>query len=59
MPEGAEFFGVGGVSCPDGRVCFAVGSFSTPTIGFATLVERRVGSRWSVMPTPNRRHPAQ
>jgi hypothetical protein len=48
-PEGAESAALSGVSCPDGPVCFAVGSSSVP----ATLAERRAGSRWSVMPTPN------
>jgi hypothetical protein len=56
---GAEFWGV---SCPSGPVCFAVGDSSaneTPVPGFppvrdvTTLVERRVGSKWSVMRTPN------
>ena len=54
--DGANF--VGGVSCPDGRVCFAVGESLGPPgpvleRDVATLAERRVGSSWSVMPTPN------
>jgi len=49
-PEGAASAGLSGVSCPNGPVCFAVGS-SSATPG--TLAERRAGSRWSVMPTPN------
>ena len=48
-PEGAESAALSGVSCPDGPVCFAVGSSSIP----GTLAERRAGSTWSVMPTPN------
>jgi hypothetical protein len=56
-PSGADSAELSGVSCPDGPVCFAVGSsLSHPTqftIATATLVERRVGSKWSVMPTPN------
>ena len=37
-------------------MCFAVGYSSHPdvsTTGTATLAERRIGSTWSVMPTPN------
>jgi hypothetical protein len=49
-PEGAASAALSGVSCPDGPACFAVGS-SSATPG--TLAERRVGSTWSVMPTPN------
>jgi hypothetical protein len=54
-PDGADDASFAGVSCPDARVCFAVGSFGVPSssIGFATLAERRIGSSWSVMPTPN------
>ena len=55
-PAGAETAGLSGVSCPDGPTCFAVGWFgipSIPSIGIGTLAERRVGSSWSVMPTPN------
>ncbi len=57
-PDGADGATFTGVSCPDGRVCFAVGeSFGPPDPFFArdigTLAERWDGSRWSVMPTPN------
>jgi hypothetical protein len=54
-PAGAGFTSFAGVSCPDVRVCFAVGKFGvpSPSIGFATLAERRLGSSWSIMPTPN------
>ena len=57
-PNGADGANFTGVSCPDGRVCFAVGeSFGPPGPNFvrdiATLAERWDGSRWSVMPTPN------
>jgi hypothetical protein len=52
-PEGADGAGFTGVSCPDGRVCFAVGAFGRSDRSSLTLAERRVGSRWSVMPTPN------
>jgi hypothetical protein len=48
LPSGA------GVSCPDVRACFAVGWFGVPSnLSFFTLAERRIGSSWSVMPTPN------
>jgi hypothetical protein len=59
-PAAAEAAGLSGVSCPDGPVCFAVGWFgipSIPRIGIGTLAERRVGSSWSVMPTPNPTQP--
>jgi hypothetical protein len=56
-PAGAESARFAAVSCPDGPVCFAVGSFVShpaPTTQVtATLAERRIGSTWSVMPTPN------
>jgi hypothetical protein len=48
-PQGAESAALSGVSCPDGPACFAVGGSSTTP---GTLAERRVGSTWSVMPTP-------
>ena len=51
-PDGVDSSSFYGVSCPDGRVCFAVGRSSTNQ-GNTTLAERRVGSTWSVMPTPN------
>jgi hypothetical protein len=62
-PAGAEDAGFSGVSCPHGPVCFAVGR-SVRTIPFVgtpnlTLAERRVGSSWSVMPTPNQTPPPQ
>ena len=44
--------GFSGVSCPDGRVCFAVGA-SLSSLGIVTFAERRIGSSWSIMPTPN------
>ena len=47
LPNGEDSL-FNGVSCPSGPVCFAVGH-SFPT---GTLAERRVGSTWSVMPTP-------
>jgi hypothetical protein len=57
-PDGADIAQFSGVSCPDGRVCFAVGASLGPPGPFferdvTTLAERRIGSRWSVMPTPN------
>jgi hypothetical protein len=55
-PAGAERASLAGVSCPGGSVCFAVGYSSHPDVsatGTATLAERRIGSTWSVMPTPN------
>ena len=57
-PEGALGAQLRGVSCPSGPVCFAVGNSSANeqpdfTRDFTTLAERRVGSKWSVMPTPN------
>jgi hypothetical protein len=52
-PEGATGAGFGGVSCPNERVCFAVGGFDRSPLSSLTLAERRAGSRWSVMPTPN------
>jgi hypothetical protein len=52
-PDGADGAAFTGVSCPDGRVCFAVGGFDRSDQGSLTLAEHRVGSRWSVMPTPN------
>ena len=52
-PDGGRDAGFDGVSCPDLRVCFAVGGFDRSGQGSLTLAERRVGSRWSVMPTPN------
>jgi hypothetical protein len=54
-PAGAGFTGLAGVSCPDVRVCFAVGKFGVPSpnVGSATLAERRLGSSWAIMPTPN------
>ena len=52
-PDGFDS-GFSGVSCPDGRVCFAVGYLMPSSLSIATLAERRVGSTsWSVMPTPN------
>jgi len=62
-PAGATDAGFAGVSCPHGPVCFAVGH-SVRTIPFVgtpnlTLAERRVGSSWSVMPTPNQTPPPQ
>jgi hypothetical protein len=62
-PDGADIAQFSGVSCPDGRVCFAVGgSLGPPGPNFerdiTTLAERRVGSKWSVMPTPNPPPPA-
>jgi hypothetical protein len=51
-PDGFDS-GFSGVSCPDGRVCFAVGWFLPSSVSIATLAERRVGLSWSVMPTPN------
>jgi hypothetical protein len=56
-PAGAESAGLSGVSCPDAPACFAVGWFGIPSIGIGTLAERRVGSSWSVMPTPNPTQP--
>lgn len=53
QPDGANGAGFGGVSCPNERVCFAVGGFDRSDRSSLTLAERRVGSRWSVMPTPN------
>lgn len=53
-PPGAGDTGLAGISCPDGRVCFAVGDSRNATShSTTTLAERLVGSRWSVMPTPN------
>jgi hypothetical protein len=53
-PDGGGDAGFTGVSCPDGRVCFAVGSSQDQTThSLTTLAERRAGSSWSVMPTPN------
>jgi hypothetical protein len=54
VPDGVDSASFAGVSCPDGRVCFAVGSSQDSTShSTTTLAERRVGSRWSVMSTPN------
>jgi hypothetical protein len=55
-PAGAGDTGLAGISCPEARVCFAVGEFGvpSPSVGFATLAERRLGSTsWSITPTPN------
>jgi hypothetical protein len=53
-PNGAGNTGFAGVSCPDARVCIAVGGFVIPNNpSVFTLAERRIGSSWSVMPTPN------
>jgi hypothetical protein len=53
-PAGAGDTALAGVSCPDARVCFAIGvSFDSAGHSSTTLAERRVGSRWSIMPTPN------
>jgi hypothetical protein len=62
-PAGARDAGFSGVSCPHGPVCFAVGGSARniPFVGTQglTLAERRVGSSWSVMPTPNQTPPPQ
>jgi hypothetical protein len=57
-PAGAEGATFTGVSCPDGRVCFAVGESFGPEDpvfprAIPSLAERWDGSRWSIMPTPN------
>ena len=53
-PAGAGGTGLAGISCPDARVCIAVGSFGVPSnLNSFTLAERRIGSSWSVLPTPN------
>ena len=51
-PSGADYSVLSGVSCPSGPACFAVGGARTATAS-TTPAERRVGSKWSVMPTPN------
>ena len=51
---GATDVGLGGVSCPSKRVCFAVGQYDrlqTP-LGYRPLVERWNGTRWSIQQTP-------
>ncbi len=52
-PEGAESASLADVSCPDGPVCVATGSSMTQLGPTTTLAERRIGSNWSVLPTPN------
>ncbi len=56
-PSGALGAQFNGVSCPNGPVCFAVGSSSANEgqffeRDFTALAERRIGWRWSIMPTP-------
>ena len=62
-PAGAGGAALSGVSCPHGPVCFAVGGSARDIPFFGTqrltLAERRVGSSWSVMPTPNQTPPPQ
>jgi hypothetical protein len=62
-PAGADDAGFSGVSCPHGPVCFAVGSSvrNIPFVGTRTLTlaERRAGSSWSIMPSPNQTPPPQ
>ena len=62
-PAGADGAAFSGVSCPHGPVCFAVGRSvrNIPFVGTPnlTLAERRAGSSWSVMPTPNQTPPPQ
>jgi hypothetical protein len=58
-PAGAESADLAAVSCPAPLPCFATGDSTTPdsppttSSVTSTLAERRVGSTWSVLATPN------
>jgi hypothetical protein len=55
-PAGAVSASLAGVSCQDGPVCVATGNSSTQFGPIITMAERRIGSNWSVLPTPNPPH---
>ena len=51
QPEGAESVGVGGVSCPNGRVCMAVGASGPQPDSNSVMAARRIGlGNWSIFP---------
>jgi hypothetical protein len=57
-PPGAIGTGLRGVSCPSPRVCVAVGSYESSSVGpdsqsVVELAERWNGSRWSIDPVPS------
>jgi hypothetical protein len=49
-PAGAEGADLFGVSCPDARVCMAVGASRAHMGPASVLAERRIGSTWSILP---------
>lgn len=51
QPDGAESVGVGGVSCPNGRVCMAVGASGPQPDSNSVMAARRIGlGNWSIFP---------
>jgi hypothetical protein len=53
LPDARENDALSGVACRSASDCFAVGSAGAPNAH--TLVEHWNGSKWSVVPSPNRR----
>jgi hypothetical protein len=48
--------GLSGVSCVSGRFCAAVGNINVSQNIVKTLIESWNGTRWAVVPSPNRPH---
>jgi hypothetical protein len=55
VPGGAVTSSLAAVSCASAAACVAVGSFSDATANHAALVERRIGSSWSIQRAPSPR----
>src|SRR5215469_13576151 len=54
-PHGS-FDSLNGVSCVSARSCTAVGSFNPSQNAVSTLIESWNGTRWAIVPSPNRPH---
>ena len=52
-PDGAESVELNGVSCPNGPVCVAVSSSQILPGDQTVMAERRIGSKWSLLPIPD------
>jgi hypothetical protein len=52
-PPGAQFAGLGGISCPKPSVCIATGAYNASSGRVLTLSQRWDGRRWTILPTPN------
>lgn len=52
--KGGISSGLLGVSCVSRTVCTAVGGYGLPKAGSAPLTESWNGTRWSIVPSPNR-----